>query len=356
MAKIPKPYKSYSYAIIYRTQSSEDSILLDDKENSMTPFNILKPSIRYWYADPLIVPMKEIEYSSKSNAQRVYMEVYDRLKRKGFIGVSEFDSTGRLSRPKRVIEEQFHMSFPFTFYYRDELYMIPETNNSGELRIYKEIGKDLWRLYYSFSVSENLVDICLLGIDFPNSIVLLVGEKSRTERGKIKSSIYIIRNFCELESICLEKICDISGYSFDQRNAGRIIEYNEKKYRLKQHSESGKYGIGIYIDEIVDYISILDNDDKESVDYKSKVSDEKTRKELTVENIGYIITASKDCLLPRNAELIGIHTYDMTYSVDRKNTYEVLDFAWRQYNILDNISMYLNWIRAGIEKHFKLSR
>ena len=56
---------------------------------------------------------------------------------KGVISALEFGSHGPVGRPVRVLEEPWHLSYPFIMDHKGSLYMVPEASSSGAVRLYR---------------------------------------------------------------------------------------------------------------------------------------------------------------------------------------------------------------------------
>lgn len=113
------------WSIAFRRKNSQEEFFADmDKPQ----FTEMPPSKRYWYADPFLF----------ENAKRTYLffEMFDRLKKKGCIGYCLMQK-GTMSQPKMVLERNYHLSFPFLFTVGNNIYMIPEANESGEVKLFK---------------------------------------------------------------------------------------------------------------------------------------------------------------------------------------------------------------------------
>jgi len=91
-----------------------------------------------FFADPFVI---------KRNDRTVcYVEDYCYLSEKGSITAIEIETGGKYRILGTVIEENFHMSFPYLFTYKDELFMVPETSQTGSVRLYKCTGFPMnWR-------------------------------------------------------------------------------------------------------------------------------------------------------------------------------------------------------------------
>jgi hypothetical protein len=65
-----------------------------------------------------------------------FVEDYVDTKKRGLISALEFERTGAKDLGN-VIEEDFHLSFPYLFTFEGQLFMCPESNESGQIRIYR---------------------------------------------------------------------------------------------------------------------------------------------------------------------------------------------------------------------------
>ena len=79
-----------------------------------------------FYADPFLFQSGERNYC--------FVEEYDYDNKKGHISVIEITPKGYTPLGK-VLEEDFHLSFPFVFQYEDQIFMCPETQDVGQIRL-----------------------------------------------------------------------------------------------------------------------------------------------------------------------------------------------------------------------------
>lgn len=72
------------------------------------------------------------------NADDCYclVEEYDKKKKKGSIGLLQLVSNHFIYLEK-VLEEDFHLSFPYVFTYNSKIYMVPESAQANQIRIYE---------------------------------------------------------------------------------------------------------------------------------------------------------------------------------------------------------------------------
>jgi len=76
-----------------------------------------------------------------------FVEDYVDTKKRGLISALEFEGT-KVKDLGTVIEEDFHLSFPYLFTFDGQLFMCPESNESGQIRIYRCVDLPLrWELH-----------------------------------------------------------------------------------------------------------------------------------------------------------------------------------------------------------------
>jgi hypothetical protein len=99
---------------------------------------VVNPPGRY-FADPFLhVQGKQVF---------CFVEDYVDTKKRGLISALEFEGTN-VKHLGTVIEEDFHLSFPYLFTFDGQLFMCPESNESGQIRIYRCAEAPLrWELH-----------------------------------------------------------------------------------------------------------------------------------------------------------------------------------------------------------------
>ncbi|HLX24510.1 MAG TPA: hypothetical protein VKR38_14280 [Usitatibacter sp.] len=91
-------------------------------------FRLEPPPDRFW-ADPFPV--------QRGGKNYIFFEELPFGAGKAHISVVEVDRAGRASPPVRVLERDYHLSYPFLVEDRGDLYMIPETAQNGSVEIYR---------------------------------------------------------------------------------------------------------------------------------------------------------------------------------------------------------------------------
>lgn len=69
----------------------------------------------------------------------VFAEAYDYRTAKGVIDVFVYDAAFHLVERQRVLEESWHLSYPYVFFHDGAFYMLPEGYKSGRLNLYRAL-------------------------------------------------------------------------------------------------------------------------------------------------------------------------------------------------------------------------
>lgn len=291
---IAKTFFDFAYAIAYRPVSpSSPKDYLKGEEAS---FRLLKPTLRYWYADPLIGRVKDTEY--------LFMEVYDRKKHKGMIGVSAFADNGRLNTPRIILEEDFHLSFPVVFTYMGRTIMMPECSESKSLRFYELDENTLTpRLIRTVPTEGRIVDTVVL--DIQSEKITLLGCKEDENDAKKTSLVCLALSDLEQgkpEYLPLPE--EYASPSFLLRNAGPVIDAEHKKIRVLQESTETEYGHNLIFREITGIVP----------DFSEK-------------NLEKVFLNDLPVRLPIGYRRQGTHTYSLG------EKYEVTDISFNRFHV-----------------------
>ena len=92
-------------------------------------WNVLADPGRRCFADPFPITWQGRTF--------IFFEDLDHRVGRGFISAIEFDEAGPCGEPFPVIEEPWHLSYPFLIAHENELYMAPESSASGAIPLYR---------------------------------------------------------------------------------------------------------------------------------------------------------------------------------------------------------------------------
>lgn len=302
--------KDSAYCIAFRSIKNQRPLYQGDV--SSAEFKLILPSVRYWYADPFVVTINGVDH--------IFAEQYDRVKKIGRIAVVKINA-GKITKPKTIIKESFHLSFPNVFCVNGKYYMIPESVASNQIRVYK-MGQNVyeWELCNAYSI-PNLVDTAVWVND---DVYLLSCEEKKGDVLQDKLRLFKINNFPDGSIVDKTELLSEKGYSYENRNGGNIIPSGERIYRVGQNSLPDFYGKSISLYSIQFYDS-----------------------RICFKNIKTI--NSEDIVFQNNKKnhvvIRGVHTYNIN------ENYEVIDTNCDYYsiqNILLKIIKRMNVARSTL--------
>jgi hypothetical protein len=229
--KVRSAFNNNQWVLSYRFRSGPN-----DSNNTMYRFKtLLPPKDRFW-ADPCAVKEGDRYY--------VFLEEYLNQTGKGHISLIELDRKGVVNGPTKVLERDYHLSYPFVFEWNDSYYMVPETAANRTVELYRSTNFPFeWQLEKVLMTGVRAKDATLAEIDgkwwmfvsiaensFPDELSLFwaespLGPWTPHPRNPVKS--------------------DVRG----SRPAGGLFEWNGDLYRPAQDS-SGLYGYAISINRV----------------------------------------------------------------------------------------------------------
>jgi len=123
--------------------------------NDKKKFKIIMPTRKYGYADPFPFIYEGKHY--------IFVEITDKFTERGSIGVCCLEESNKVVE---VIKEPFHMSYPNEFEWNGNIYMIPETFEAEEIRLYMaESFPYKWRCVSVLKKGLKVVDFSFQLID-----------------------------------------------------------------------------------------------------------------------------------------------------------------------------------------------
>ncbi len=128
-------------------RKKKGNILTDPSE-----FVRIKTGLKEWYADPFL-----FDYQGETYLFAEYFLYRHGL---GTLAYAEYDkASGSFGAFKEIIREDYHLSYPLVFVYKDEVYMMPETSGSDSLYVYKaKHFPDKWEKHAVLTDGIKLVD------------------------------------------------------------------------------------------------------------------------------------------------------------------------------------------------------
>jgi len=144
---------------------------------------------------------------------------------------------------KKILQEPFHQSYPYVFKKDENFYMLPESYQSNQVRLYKA---------KNFPENWVLDTVLFEGVQFVDTIFVEVDAIYYWITTNLISNELLLFYSENLKAPWIKHPCSpLTNYVKNNRNAGPIIKYNCKLYRVAQDGTKG-YGSGINLYQILE--------------------------------------------------------------------------------------------------------
>ena len=195
----------------------------------------------HYLADPFVI--------ARSGKNYCFVEDFDYSTHRGTIDVYELTPTGG-TRVGTALNEKFHLSFPYLFEYRNELYMCPESSESKDIRIYKCIEFPLqWKLEKIVMDRVSAADTMIFEKD---GKWWLLTNIDPADAGDYCSELWIFSADSPLaESWKPHPLNPIIVDASRARNAGCFID-GDSYFRFSQGQGFDVYGKRVLINKIIE--------------------------------------------------------------------------------------------------------
>ena len=230
-SKVKAALNSDQWALAYRFRSGPC-----DSNNTLYRFkNLIPPRDRFW-ADPFAIKVDDHYY--------VFLEEYPYETAKGHISVIELDRKGVVSGPRKVLERDYHLSYPFVFEWKGDYYMVPESAANKTVELYRAKSFPfVWQLEKVLMTDVRAKDATLAEIDGTWWMFVSIAEHS------IPDELYLFSAPSPLGPWTPHRSNPVKSDVRGSRPAGALFEWNGVVYRPAQDS-SGRYGYAISINRI----------------------------------------------------------------------------------------------------------
>ena len=218
-----------------KSQKALHDIVCDHLPLSFNPVTIVADPFLFVYGGKLF-----LFYEMKRNYSH------------GVICMTNTEDLTNWSKPVVVLEENFHLSYPFVLEEDGNVYMIPETSEVGDIRLYKADNDKL--LHFSFFKTLIHKEINGVEIRYADSSVYIKNGvyylmSSTEEQGVNTLYLYLSNNlYGPYKEHPCSPVCSDSRYG---RNGGCMIEYDGRLYRLSQDCEI-RYGDNLHLFEVLE--------------------------------------------------------------------------------------------------------
>lgn len=218
------------WMIAYRKRAENSSLLQDEK---IAGFTLLSQKKFVTQADPFLYVHQGKNW--------LFYEKQNLTDMKGTLWCVNLDEPQ--AKPVKALEEAFHLSYPQVFRYGKYTYMLPESRNAGEVRLYRCVqfpGK--WEKVETLLDMQAVDTTILQKMDEEQVYYAFTYTQGQLE-------IYLCRVEKENFRIVEKKKIYASARSDKLRPGGAFLEENGRLYRAAQNC-SEYYGQELLINEI----------------------------------------------------------------------------------------------------------
>jgi len=276
---------------------------------------------RYWAADPFLFERQGTTY--------LFYEWFDLIRKRGYLAYSVIDDQGQAGKAHIIIKGKTHFSFPCIFELNGEICILPETSEKNNLELY--VATDFPNQWEKKIVLKERF-LCCDSVVFHHQGKCYIVSSALFQPPKegTLQSCYVNNILFSLEGIKLKAVdetCGIGDYGI--RNAGKILQSNQKMIRVGQLCSDHQYGKGIVfwnVKNLHPYEEIFE-------------------RQVSVEDIAQYDVFKT---LPK---LIGFHTYNRT------EQYEVIDISYEKHincfvSLAEIFSRYCRSLGGKVKKRF----
>lgn len=178
----------------------------------------------------------------KNGEYFMFFEVLNRETNQGDIGYAKSEDGKHWDYKKIIIDENFHLSYPYIFEWDNNYYLIPESNQDFSVRLYKAI---------SFPEKWEYIGNLLSGYRYIDPSIFRYNDKwwmfVATGNNNVLNLYYSEDLLTGWMPHPMNPIVKLNK-NFS-RPGGRVIVYNDNLYRLTQDDDPS-YGIQVFAFEI----------------------------------------------------------------------------------------------------------
>lgn len=222
---------------IYEGSSPFNLSPAKEVKNPIISMNSVSDIDASYVADPFMVIDNE-EYF-------IFFEAFNWETRQGDIGYASSSNGVNWQYKNVILDEPFHLSYPYVFQWKDEYYMIPESNEDLSVRLYKaETFPEKWQYLGNLLSGYHFIDPSI--IYYKNMWWLFVA--TAPDDGVI--NLYYSNDLLgEWKMHPMNPIIKLDKHF--GRPGGRMLIYKDKLYRMAQDSYI-EYGLQVFAFEITE--------------------------------------------------------------------------------------------------------
>ena len=147
--KLIQAYYSEQWRLMFRVTTPGKS------NRALWQYKEIRPPIDRFWADPFVLTVDGVHH--------VFFEELVYSENRGKIAHLSISPDGEVSQATTVLEQPYHLSYPFLLEYEDEIYMIPESSENLTVDLYRcSKFPNEWQLVRTLIDGIELVDATLI--------------------------------------------------------------------------------------------------------------------------------------------------------------------------------------------------
>lgn len=200
------------------------------------------PARRFIMADPFLFRHRDQTW--------VFYEAMNANSKNGWIEVAPLVN-GQLEPSVIALERPYHLSFPYVFSADGEVYMMPETNQSDRLEVWKatEFPTE-WALHSTAFEGEKLAESSLFCDDGQWWLFTNISEHHAFQDHSSELYLFAVDG-PDFKKITPHPLNPVVFGADTARNAGAVFRHQGRLFRPSQNNSYGVYGYGLNLMEIL---------------------------------------------------------------------------------------------------------
>ena len=232
--------KEFFERILYMKQWFLLFSLKKDEANYFSEFKKIMPPKGVFWADPHVIQVDDKFY--------IFIEEFLQTKNKGHISVIELDKQGNWTAPVKILEKDYHLSYPHVFEWNHKFYMVPESRANKTIDLYECAEfPNKWNFKQCLMENISAVDTTLVHISNKWWLFTAMAENEAAAPNVELFLFYTDELFSGEWKAHPQNpiVSDVKS----ARSAGSLFAKDGKLFRPSQDCSKG-YGHGIDLNEV----------------------------------------------------------------------------------------------------------
>ena len=200
---------------------------------------ILTPPLDFEWADPFIFRNNQKDY--------IFFENNDLKLNRGKISCGLLYKN-KLINVKDVLIFKYHLSYPFLWRYKRNIFLIPESSSNKSIQIWKSTNFPYkWKIFKTIFKNEYCCDTTIITDNKKNN--WLFTNKSNDHTDDPNNELYVYKIIGNFDQFIPHKLNPVITDCRIARNAGNL-NFKDIILRPSQINDSSGYGLGVNINKI----------------------------------------------------------------------------------------------------------